>query len=406
VSFDIVFDPVTRIEGHASLSLETDEEGIVEDASFASTTLVRGFEYILKGRGPEFAIKVVQRICGICPIPHGLACAGAVEKAIGAKVPEGAMVLRELLLLGDRLHSHALNQYLLVQDLPVKDEEKKVMHKRLQDIRAAAQTMSDIIGGEAIHPSNIVVGGMKDNISPRAAAHLYRSMRTAERLVIEHRDAFISAVEEWAEQCPHKVRDFEGPMLATDMYYGNREAIDLSAISEMTPARAYEKGHPSRNTSTTVPYYFGEPVETGPRARLTKFKDFHGRTPIDINVARAREIPIFVFRAIELLDDLKSSMPVRADAPLREGEGMCVIEAPRGTDLHSVSLNKDGIITDYNIIAPTTWNMPTIEAALVGNHKDLAPMIVRSFDPCIDCATHCLEIRDLQGHIIGGRSLV
>lgn len=399
MSPDITINPMTRIEGHAAVSLVTDEDGIIREASCASMTLVRGFEYLLRGRGPDFAIKVVQRICGICPIPHGLACAEAVEHAVGVDIPAEAHRLRELLLLGDRLHSHALHQYLLVGDLPLSDEERAAYRTRLQDIRSAAQSIADIVGGEAIHPSNIVPGGMHTHISTRAAAHLYRAMRACEPLVQAHRDDFVAALEAWHEACAHPLLPFEGPMLATDMHYGNRDALDLSAISERTPSRVYPLGHRSRETSTTVPYYYGEPVETGPRARLATFKGYRGATPLSLNVARAREMAIFVFRALEILDELDASRTVRTAAPLGAGSGTGVIEAPRGTDVHTVTLNGEGIITDYAIIAPTTWNMPVIERALVGNHADVAPMIVRSFDPCIDCATHCLERRDLDGTI-------
>jgi coenzyme F420 hydrogenase subunit alpha len=51
------------------------------------------------------------------------------------------------------------------------------------------------------------------------------------------------------------------------------------------------------------------------------------------------------------------------------------------------------------MIVPTTWNMPTVERALRGNHQSLAEFIVRSYDPCVECATHCIEVRDPDGNV-------
>lgn len=406
MSSTIDINPATRLEGHAALSLIVDDDGIIEQAAFLSTTLVRGFEYLVRGRSPEFAIKVVQRICGICPAPHGLASAEAIEHAIGADVPQRAMVLRELLLIADRLHSHALHQYLILPDLPLKEEEIREAHRRIHDIRMHAQHMAGIIGGEAIHPSNICVGGMQKDVSARASAVLYQAMRECEHIANTQRDAMIGYIERFVGRSPHRMRDYRESMLATDMNYGDRSALDLDAISEITPYRYYGANTPSSKTSTIVPLYNGETIEVGPRARLAIFKGFHGTRPIDINIARAREITIYIYRALELLDDLGHPGAVRAKQPLRQGFGVGVIEAPRGTNLHEVGLTGEGTIDSYNIIAPTTWNMPTMERALRGNHQSLAGIIMRSYDPCIDCATHCLEVHDVHGELLERRCTI
>ena len=397
---------MTRIEGHAKLVLAVDDNGTVRDASFPSTTLVRGFEYLVRGRPPEFTIKVVERICGICPIPHGVASAEAFEHAIGVSIPPEAHRLRELLLISDRLHSHALHQYLLAHDFPIPGVKKEEMRMRLQTIRRGAQEIADIVGGEAIHPSNIVIGGMKTQISARATALLYRSMRACEPLVRQNRDDIAAGIEAWKDASAYDISGKEGPMLASDMYYGDRKEVDLSAISEMSPYRYYGKDDAGRSSNITIPLYYGEPVEVGPRARLAKYKGLKSTSPLDINNARAREMAIYVNRALEILDELDESRIVRSDAILCKGEGVGVIEAPRGTNIHQAELGKNGLVESYNIIAPTTWNMPAIERAIVGNHQSCAEMIVRSFDPCVDCATHCIEVKDMEGcHIETRRSL-
>jgi len=396
----IEIDPSTRIEGHAKMVLTADDEGIIQDSSFYSTSLVRGFEYLVRGRTPEFVIKLVQRICGICPIPHGLASAEAIENAIGISAPEKAHTLRELLLIANTMQSHALHQYLLIPDLPLSDEEKKDMSERIHRIRHNTQRMADIIGGEAIHPSNICVGGMYDDVSSLASAKMYRHMRECERIVSDQRDTMIVAIEKYIDNLEHPPIEYHESMLATDMNYGNRSKLDLSAISEITPYRFYDEDNPSRAGCTNIPLYYGETVEAGPRARLTLFKGFHGKTPIDINIARAREMMIYVYRALELLDELDKKGNVRTKFEYRPGEGLGVVEAPRGTDIHTVTIGEEGRVEGYNIIAPTTWNIPTTEKAMLGNHYSIAEMIMRSYDPCVECATHQIIVKDLDGHII------
>ncbi|HHN81959.1 MAG TPA: coenzyme F420 hydrogenase subunit alpha [Methanomicrobia archaeon] len=398
-------NPATRIEGHAKIVLETNEEDIIENAYFMSTSMVRGFEYLVRGRHYNFATLVTQRICGICPIPHGLASAEAIEDAMGVTPPRNAMILRELLLLANKIQSHALHQYLILPDLPVDDAVRVEMTERIQEIRRLSQKIVDTVGGEAIHPSNIEVGGMRAPITAYAAAMLYRVLRKCERLVKIQRDDMIALLEKMSEESEHPMGRYREAMLATDMTYGNRERFDLSAITEITPYRFYQEHEPGKETHIMIPLYYGETVEVGPRARFSHFKGFRGETPIDINIARAREMMIMVYRAVEILDDLSPTAPTRADIVVKKGSGIGVVEAPRGTNAHMVSVDDSGTITAYNMIVPTTWNMPTVERALRGNHHSLAEFIVRSYDPCVECATHCIEVRDLDGNVTERRMM-
>lgn len=400
----IDIEPVTRIEGHAKVVLEVNEDGITQRAYFPSTSMVRGFEYLVRGRDYHFVNLVVQRICGICPIPHGLASAEAIEDAIDLTITKDARILRELLSIGNKLHSHALHQYLILPDIEPNDEKRIEVIDRIQEIRRLAQKMTDIIGGEAIHPSNIIVGGMRFPLTPYSAATLYRILRKCEILVKVQRDYMTEALNLKLENLEHPINKYRESMLASDMMYGNKNEIDFSAITEITPYRFYRQDEAGRYTNIMIPLYYGEVVEVGPRARFSKFKDYNGETPLHINFARAREMMILVYRALELLDSLNVNGPVNCDYVIKEGTGYGVIEAPRGTNIHSVTLDKYGTIKKYNMIVPTTWNMPTIERALIGNHHSLAELIIRSYDPCVECATHMIVVKDGKGKEIQRRN--
>ncbi len=116
--------PTTRHEGHGKLILDIDDEGIVKKAYFINTTPVRGFETMIKERPIEFAPIAVMRICGICQTTHGIASCEAIENALDVEVPDDGLLLRELVGLGNRMHSHPLHHILTFDDFVKSTEEK------------------------------------------------------------------------------------------------------------------------------------------------------------------------------------------------------------------------------------------------------------------------------------------
>ncbi len=108
----VVIDPITRIEGHLRIEVEVDENNVISKA-WASSTLFRGLEIILKGRTPMDVGLLVQRICGVCTFSHYLCGTKAVEDAIGAQVPLNAQYLRSMMLDALHIHDHIVHFYLL-----------------------------------------------------------------------------------------------------------------------------------------------------------------------------------------------------------------------------------------------------------------------------------------------------
>lgn len=387
----IEINPTSRHEGHAKLIAYTDGEGIIEKAYYLSTAMVRGFEYLVRERVYTFAPFAVMRICGLCPVTHGIASVEALEDALEVEVSEDARILRELLCIGAKLQEHPLHQLLILDDYVADEEEKQSFMERIQKMRALGNYVTTLLGGEAIHPSNIRVGGFQHNISKYASATLYRKFRKYEKLALEQKEAMCRVIEETLSRIGDIAR-CDHSLLATHMTYGDPEAVDVDAITEVLPARYYSKGEDGRNTHTMIPLYYGETVETGPRARFVKFKykRFVGDTALHINLARAREMVVLVYRAVELLDRLNVSGTTMSPVMVKAGSGLGVNEAPRGTNIHRVTLSSQGLIENYDIITPTTWNMPTMENTLKGVPYQYAEMVVRSFDPCLACATHMI----------------
>src|SRR6187455_133930 len=107
----IVIDPITRIEGHLRIDVETDQ-GKVQKA-WASSTMFRGIERILLGRDPREAWLFTQRFCGVCTTVHALASVRAVEDALNLDIPLNAQYIRNLILIAHALHDHVVHFYQL-----------------------------------------------------------------------------------------------------------------------------------------------------------------------------------------------------------------------------------------------------------------------------------------------------
>jgi [NiFe] hydrogenase large subunit len=108
---NITLDPVTRIEGHLRVECEV-TDGVITDA-WASCSLFRGMEMVMKGRAPSDAFYIAQRICGVCPISHGHASTMSAEDALGITIPNGARIVRNIIEAAQYLHSHILWFYTL-----------------------------------------------------------------------------------------------------------------------------------------------------------------------------------------------------------------------------------------------------------------------------------------------------
>ena len=105
----VVVDPITRIEGHLRIEAQMNGDRIAQ--AYSSGTMVRGIEIILRDRDPRDAWAFAQRICGVCTLVHGMASIRAVENAVGAKVPENAELIRNLMIGAQYIHDHVMHFY-------------------------------------------------------------------------------------------------------------------------------------------------------------------------------------------------------------------------------------------------------------------------------------------------------
>jgi len=167
------------------------------------------------------------------------------------------------------------------------------------------------------------------------------------------------------------------------------------------PESWYDDPEIAKRACSTIPLYDGRNVEVGPRARMVEFQGFKERGVVAQHVARALEMKTALARAIEILDELDTSAPVRADFDERgTGKlGIGAIEAPRGLDVHMAKV-ENGRIQFYNALVPTTWNIPTMGPATEGFHHEYGPHVIRAYDPCLSCATHVMVVDDEDRSVI------
>jgi len=398
LSEKIVISPTSRQEGHAELVMEVDDEGIVTKGRYFSITPVRGLEKMVTGKAPETAPVMVQRICGVCPIPHTLASVEAMDDSLGIEIPKAARQLRELTLAAHHINSHAIHQFLIAPDVVPEDLFTTAVES-VSEIRKTVQMVVDMVAGEGIHPSDVRIGGMASNISEVARKRLYSRLKQLKPKLDAHVELIIGLVAD--KGFPEGLGVTNAPTLATDILYGNRDNFDLDRFTEIMPESWYDDPEVAKRACSTIPLYDGRSVEVGPRARLATYGDFKERGVVAQHVARAVEMKTALSKCIDILGELDTSAPVMADFDVTGTNklGVGAIEGPRGMDVHMAQV-ADGKTQFYSALVPTTWNIPTMGPATEGFHHEFGPHVIRAYDPCLSCATHMIVIDDEDRSIL------
>ena len=394
----IVISPTSRQEGHAELVMEVDDEGIVTKGRYFSITPVRGLEKIVTGKAPETAPVIVQRICGVCPIPHTLASVEAIDDSLDIEVPKAGQQLRELTLMAHDVNSHAIHHFLIAADF-VPENLMAAAINSVSEIRKNCQYVVDMVAGEGIHPSDVRIGGMADNISELARKRLYARLKQLKPKLDEHVDLMIGLIAD--KDLPKGLGVHNQPTLASDKIYGDRTKFDLDRFTEIMPESWYDDAEIGHRACSTIPLYDGVNVEVGPRARASVFGGFKDQGVVAQHVARAYEMKTALSRAIAILDDLDTSAPAQADFDITGTNklGIGAIEGPRGLDVHMAQI-ANGKTQFYSALVPTTWNIPTMGPATEGFHHEFGPHVIRAYDPCLSCATHVIVVDDEDSSVI------
>lgn len=408
----ISIEPLTRVEGHGRVDLHV-QNGRLQKVQLALLEAPRLFEGLVRGRPFQEIPALVCRICSICSAVHRIAAATAIENALQVTIPPVAAKVRELLLLGGHIESHALHLFCLIYpDLRGADTIMTLLAQGDGNVKAGLELkrlgnrIQEVAGGRAIHPINIEVGGIVT--LPAAAAML------ALQEEIEGMQGQLAAL---LTPFAQGVYPAATPALGTRLTIATRGKFTLQgetmtlADGRHLPAGAYaellkERSIPWSNAKTPATEIF----LTGALARQENYHQLlageYSPTVAGIhanNVAQAEELGWALTRSHELLVELLAldgSEPLSVPVHLVAGVGTAVIEAPRGLLIHHYVLDDRGRIAAADIVTPTAINQQAMEAQLFVDLQETpedeldeaAQRIVRAFDPCISCAVHILKV--------------
>ena len=405
----ITIDHVTRIEGHARITIKLDDTGRVADAQF-HVTQIRGFERFVEGRPYYEMPSITARICGICPVSHLLASSKACDAIMAVRIPDSAAKLRELLHTAQFVQSHALSFFhLSAPDLllgmdsdPAKRNVAGLLEQHpdvLRDgiaLRKFGQQVIEGLAEERIHPSWTVPGGVNARLDPqvreKAIAEWPAAMAIVKRTLALWKktvDSFPAEIESFSN-FPTMYCGLVGPDGSLRLYDGNLRFVgaDGGIVADQVKPEDYARyiGEASLSDSyLKAPYYkpIGYPegiYRVGPLARLNvadrcgtpeadaelaEYRDRLGtgterrivQSGFHYHYARLIEAMYALERMRELLDDPAIlGSKVRANAGVNNLEGVGVIEAPRGTLIHHYKVNDDGAMTWANLIVATGHN--------------------------------------------------
>jgi len=414
---------LSRVEGEGSLHVEV-RDGVVEEVALSIFEPPRFFEALLQGRRATEAPDITARICGICPVAYQMSACAAIEDAVGVTVDQEVADLRRLLYCGEWIQSHALHIYLLhapdflgfADAVELAERDREAVERGLA-IKKIGNLLMAAVGGRAIHPVNVRVGGFYSAPAPSDIAALADPLRRARDLALDT-VSWVGGFE-----FPDVTGNYRFVSLRTPGRYPLESGRVASSDGlDLTPT-AFDhlvvEEHVARSTALHARLGGDLDYLTGPLARYALNSSVlpdvareaatgAGLGPVVTNpfqsiVVRAVELVFACDEALRLVNSYEPPNPPAIDIPARAGVGTGVTEAPRGLLLHSYALDSDGVIVTARIVPPTSQNQITIEAdlkrvvqgALSLSDADLAwrcEQAVRNHDPCISCAAHFLDV--------------
>jgi NAD-reducing hydrogenase large subunit len=458
----IVIDPVTRIEGHAKISIFLDDAGNVSDAEFHVVEF-RGFEKFCEGRPYGEMPGITSRICGICPVSHALASARAGDAIMAVHIPPAADKLRRLMNLGQIVQSHALSffhlsapDFLLGWDTPQPKRNVFGLIAANADLARAGirlrqfgQEIIEILGGQKVHPAWAVPGGVRSPLTEAGRAKIRAWLPEVFATTKVAFDLWNKAMESHQREIqifgnfPSLFMGLVAPDGTWEHHGGKLRFIDSSGsiiADQLDPQKYYEYIGESVQTSSYLksPYYLplGFPdgmYRVGPLARLnvakqmgtpradTELKKFKklGRGAVTSSFLYHQARLIEILAALEYIErylddaDLLSE-ELRADAGINSLRGVGVSEAPRGTLFHDYTVDRNGLLKKVNLIVATGQNNLAMNrtVAQIARHYVRGETIpeamlnrvehgIRCYDPCLSCSTHAVGQMPLVVRLLG-----
>lgn len=416
----IRLDNITKIEGHGSLDIKI-KDGKVKYVKLKITESKRFYTQAIRNKFALSLPLMTSRICGTCSIAHLTCCSEAVERALEYTPTDQTMLLRKLSLYGMMIRDHALHLFIFcLPDIFGKDSvldfdaAQDELVKKAFAIKSAGNNLSKVIAGRAVHATFAEVGKFSHLPDKDEIKKLVEELKSVRGYVVEFAEIF--------HGCDFELeRNIDFVSLVSDDYsfYGGH-------IEDSKGECILERSYQSYLDKVIIPYseatgynFKGREYMVGALARMNlnrnnmhsetknemaRFMDvFPSKNIFHNNLAQVIEILHCLDHSIQILESNEFKEEKNDPVMVKEGEGIGLLEAPRGTLYYMLSIDKTGKVNDGNIIVPTQQNQIGMEKSvvqLVEQNIDKSrneieygiEKLIRAYDPCMSCASHFLKI--------------
>ena len=420
---EINLNHICKIEGHAHLALKIEDNKVLQ-CELKAAEGARFFEALVINKKIEDIQEIVSRICGICSCAHSVAAVQALEKALKIEPTEQQKTIRELLMIGERIRSHATHLYFLaLPDYYNKESALQFGKEHRGKINDALSLITignriiEFFGGRDMHPFLKI----KKEIPESDPKPLIEELEKSKPVIIRTINLFseldypkLERVTDYLSlKEPHayavisgKIASSTGDFVEVDYKKHLTEDIKEYATSKFVVKdnKPFMLGAMARinNNHEQLDHETKEILkETLKKINLT----LPLNNPYYNNLCQAIELLHMTNRAVHLLKNIPDNED-KTEYKIREGEGVSAVEAPRGTLYHEYKINNEGIITYCNIITPTCQNLNMIEQDIIQLVNQLLKTnttkeeivkqlekLIRAYDPCFSCSTHFLKVK-------------
>jgi len=426
---NISINKLSKIEGHADLNIKI-KNGQVKKVEVRVEENKRFYTQAVKGKAAMAVPQLVSRICGTCSLAHLTAATEAVEKTLDVKPSKQTIIQRKLAMHSLMIRDHALHLYFFVLpdvygvdsvlDLP--DEHKELIHEALH-VKEAGNNLSKLVAGRSVHPTTEVVGGFTQIPDAAKIPAAIKELKSVRKYIV----GLAEILHNTGWELKRKINFVA---LATDDF-----SYLEGKICSTSGACIQEKDFWDHLHKVVLPYsqakgveFEGQEYMVGAISRVNLNKDaLHKNTKKDMkkyldlfpseniyhnNLAQAIEIMHSIDHSIELLENTKFKKEEIAKPGRQTGEGVGVVEAPRGTLYYWLGVN-NGKVRYANLVIPTAQNVLNMQEDVLKAVKDVCALgitdknkeeyekkirkevekIIRAYDPCMSCASHFLKLK-------------
>ncbi len=416
----VKLDHITKIEGHAKLHIKAEDNKIthLELGAFEGA---RYFEGLIVGRKHYDIPIITSRICGICSCIHVTASVQAVEAAFGIKASEQTNKLRELMVIGERIRSHASHLYLFAlpdylgfeSSIAMASKHKKEVGQALELIKLGNNIVT-AVGGREMHPISTVPGGFTSLPKQDELRELLSRLKQQKQQAISTIELFASLnYPEFENKTQYLALDDNGYSTISGNIVSSDQQINSDDYLKHISEEIKEYSTAKFSTVNNKPFFVGslsrlnnhaDSVSKDTQKFIKKFKlKFPIYNPFINNLCQALEMVHHFDEAINLIENLsiKQEVPVKVED--KTGRGVSAVEAPRGLLFHDYEF-KNGKLIKANIITPTAQNLNNLESDLRAYVPSLLKLsekqlkleiekLIRAYDPCFSCSAHFLQLK-------------